>query len=197
MTQQQRRGISLWLNATRGLFATAAVSSLRRRLLTSQTLLSSRDARAWAVNHPIDTNKEMQTILSDQVVFRLDLDGNILSVNEAGERLAGYSAGELAQLNVLDLLPGQCAAHLHALAQHRVRHRFGTVFEIEITTSDRRQIPVEVSIDLVRGPDTKLEFRGIAVQKSDVPACRRPRCVDLRFQFKVSKQLNAVLHAMC
>lgn len=136
----------------------------------------------------------MHPVLSDQVVFRLDLDGNILSVNEAGARLAGYSSIELARLNVLDLLPGQCAADLRAMVHHSIRHRFGTVFEIEVMTSDRRQIPVEVSIDLIRRPDRKLEFRGIAVPKNDVAACR-PRCLDIRFQFKAPKQLNAGLRA--
>src|SRR5688572_11995020 len=85
--------------------------------------LFCRDARTSAMNQPIDTNKEMQAGLSDQVVFRLDLDGNILSVNEAGERLTGYSAVELARLNVLDLLPGQSAADLRAMANRSIRHR--------------------------------------------------------------------------
>ena len=146
------------------------------------------------MNQPFDTNKEMHPGLSDQVVFRLDVDGNILSVNEAGERLTGYRAAELARLNVLDLLPGQTAADLFAMANHSIRHRFGTVFEIEVMTSDRRQIPVEVSIDLIRRPDRKLEFRGIAVPKNDALA-GRPRCLDIGFQFKASKQLNPILHA--
>jgi PAS domain S-box-containing protein len=146
------------------------------------------------MNPPIDTKKEMQAGFSDQVVFRLDLDGNILSVNEAGERLTGYSAVELARLNVLDLLPGQCEADLRAMAKRSIRHRFGTVFEIEVMTSDRRQIPLEVSIDLMRRPDRQLEFLGIAVPRNDA-AAGRPRCLDIRFQFKASQQMNAILPA--
>ena len=137
----------------------------------------------------------MHAGLSDQIVFRLDVDGNILFVNEAGERLTGYTALELAQLNVLDLLPGQCAANLGAMIQRSIRHRFGTVFELTVTTRDRRQILFEVSIDVIRRPDKEREFRGIAVPRNDFDACRRPRCLDLRFQFKPSKQLNAVIHA--
>lgn len=136
----------------------------------------------------------MHAVLNDQVVFRLDLDGNILFVNEAGARLAGYSSTELAGLNALDLLPGQCAADLRAMVHRSIRHRFGTVFEIEVTTSDRRQILVEVSIDLIRRPDGQLEVRGIALPKNDAAGCR-PRCLDLRFQFKAPKQLNAGLRA--
>ena len=172
------------------------VRALHRQLLPCQTILFCRDARTSAMNQPIDTKKQMQAVLTDQVVFRLDLDGNILSVNEAAERLTGYSAVELARLNVLDLLPGQCAADLHAMANRSIRNRFGPVFEIEVTTRDRRQFPVEVSIDLIRRPDRKLEFHGIAVLKNDDAASHlRPRCLDIRFQFKASTQLNAVLQA--
>src|SRR5688500_15422454 len=96
------------------------------------TIMSCRGARTSAMNQPIDSNNEMQAVLSNQVVFRLDLDGNILSVNEAGERLTGYSTVELAGLNVLDLLPGQCAANLRAMANRSIRHRFGRVFELEV-----------------------------------------------------------------
>jgi PAS domain S-box-containing protein len=150
---------------------------------------------ADAVNEStIDTNKEMQTVLSDQVIFTLDVDGNIQFVNEAGERLTGYTAVELAQLNVLDLLPGHGGADLRAMVQRSIRHRVGTVFEIKVTTRDRRRILIEVSIELIRRPDKKREIRGIAVPKDDAAACRRPRCLDLRFQFKPSKPLNAVLH---
>ena len=144
------------------------------------------------MNQPIARQKEMQTILSDQIVFTLDLGGNILSANEAAERLTGYSLLELARLNVLDLLPGQCAADIRAMANRSIRHRCGAVFEIEVTTRDRRQIRVEVSIDLIRRPDGTLEFSGIAVPKNEAAA--RPRCLDTRFQFRASK-LCAVLRA--
>ena len=141
----------------------------------------------------VDTNNEMQAGLRDQVVFRLGVDGSILFVNEAGERLTGYSAVELARLNVLDLLPGLCADDLRAMVQPSIGQRFGTVFEIEVTSRDRRKVLLEVSLDLIRGPDRKLEFSGIAVPKSAAPDFWRPRCLDRRFQFKAPKQLNAVL----
>ena len=148
------------------------------------------------MNQRFDNTKQTQAVLSDQAVFTLDLAGNIQSVNKASESLTGYSAVELARLNVLDLLPGQCAADLRAIAYRSIRHRFGTVFEIEVTTRDRRQILVEVSIDLIRRADGTLEFSGIAVPKSDAAALSlRPRCLDTHFQFKASKHLNAELQA--
>ena len=138
----------------------------------------------------------MQAVLTDPVIFRLDLHGNILSVNEAAERLTGYSEVELVRLNILDLLPGLSVADLRAMASRTIRCRFGMVFEIDVTTSDRRQIPVEVSVDLIRRADRKLEFHGIAVPRTDDTASHlRPRCLDIRFQFRASKQLTAVFQA--
>lgn len=138
--------------------------------------------------------KEMQADSDDQVVFTVDLAGNIRGANKAAEALTGYSTAELMRLSVLDLLPGKCAADLRRIVRGSIRQRFGTVFEIEITTRDRRQIVVEVSIDLVRCADRRLEFRGIAVVKNDAAnSRRRPRCLDSRFQFRVSRQENTEL----
>jgi len=148
------------------------------------------------MNQQFDNRQEMQPVSNDQIVFTLDLAGNIRSVNKAAEGLTGYKAAELTHLNVLDLLPGQSATDLRAMANRSIRQRFGTVFEIEITASDRRHIPLEVSLDLVRGTDGTLEFHGIAVAKNNAVSSRlRPRCLDIQFQFRAVSQLNAELQA--
>lgn len=148
------------------------------------------------MNQQFDNRQEMQPAPHDKVVFTLDLAGNIRSVNKAAEGLTGYKAAELTHLNVLDLLPEQSAADLHSMANRSIRQRFGTVFEIEITASDRRRIPLEVSIDLVRAGDGTLEFHGIAVAKNDAGSSRlRQRCLDIQFQFRAARQFNAELQA--
>ncbi len=132
----------------------------------------------------------------EKIVFTLDVAGNIQFINEAAERLCGYSSAEAGRLNVMDLLPVLRAEDVRAQAMRSIRQRFGTVFEIEITTRDRRQVRVETSIDLVRGSDGTLEFHGIAVAKNDAGSSTlRPRCLDIHFQFRAARQFNAELQA--
>ncbi len=118
-----------------------------------------------------------------RIVFCLDLAGNFKFMNEAGERLTGYSHAELRRLNVLELLSGGSAEDLRAQFRRSMRQRFGAVFEIEITTKNRRQLRLETSIDVNRLADGGIEFRGIALLQSErIGSMRdRPRCLDEDF----------------
>lgn len=109
----------------------------------------------------------------EQTLFTLDLAGNFKFVSAAAERLTGYSREQLGRLNVVDLLPGASLRALDDLLKRNIVEGFGTVFEVEITTSDRRQIRIEASIDLVRRRDGALEFHGIAVPQVDEKPTRQ------------------------
>jgi PAS domain S-box-containing protein len=129
----------------------------------------------------------------EQTIFTLDPAGNFKFVSEAAERLTGYSREELCRLNVLDLLPGSSNRDLNLLVRQTLRQRVGSVLEIEITTRDRRQIKIETSIDFVRTGGGMLEFRGIAVRKTDdARFAVRPRCLDERFSFETSSATRSL-----
>ena len=122
----------------------------------------------------------------EQTIFTIDRAGNFKFVSEAAERLTGYSREELGRLNVLDLLPVENVRELDVLLKRNVVEGFGTVFEVEIATRDRRQVRVEVSIDFVSGAEEALEFHGIAVRQMDDGLWRQisPRCWDEQFSFE-------------
>ena len=124
--------------------------------------------------------------VEQRIVFTVDLAGNFKFINCVAERLTGYSCAEARRMNVLDLLSPDCAWMIPKFVKRSVRNRFGTVFEIEITTKDRRRVTLETSIDVVKLSDGTVELRGIAVaQRKDVVVLhRRPRCLDERFRFR-------------
>lgn len=127
----------------------------------------------------------LQTL--EQALFTLDRAGNFKFVTAAAERLTGYSREELGRLNVLDLLPGESIRELDSLLKRNIVEGFGTVFEVEITTRDRRQVRIEASIDVVSRGDGRLEFHGIACpQTEDVRRSHnQPRCLDEQFSFQL------------
>lgn len=148
------------------------------------------------MDQQLEHNPEGRLASDNHVAFALDLTGNFRSVSETAVRLTGYNADEFARLNVLDLVPAKSQADLRALVHQSLRRRFGTVFEVAIRARDGRQFSVEVSINLVRRADGSLEFRGIAVASIDAISTRfRPRCLDNRFHFKDSQELQHELPA--
>ncbi len=120
----------------------------------------------------------------DQIVFTLDLAGNFKFVNRAGELMTGYSCDELRRLNVRDLLPETSAPELARYVRGPGRRRCGAVFEMKVITRYGRQVPLEISVDLVRGPDRSREFKCIAIPLSNAgrAAPARPRCLDTQFR---------------
>ena len=121
----------------------------------------------------------------EEAFFTLDRAGNFKFVSAAAVRLTGYSREELGRLNVVDLLPGESLRALDDLLKRNIVEGFGTVFEVEITTRDRRQVRIEASIDFVSGVDGALEFHGIAVQMGE-GSWRQiyPQCLDEQFSFE-------------
>ena len=129
----------------------------------------------------------------EEIVFTLDVKGNIKFINQAGERFCGLGSEELLRMNVLDFLPGHSARELWAIAKRSIRQRFGTVFEVEITNSHGRQVRIETSIDAVRRPDQTLEIHGIAFAPRELVATQSPRqrCLDQRFTFQLPEPLSS------
>ena len=131
--------------------------------------------------------EEIQALADGRrIVFSLDPAGHFKFMNQAGERLTGYSSAELRRLNVLELLPSASAEDLRAQARRSIRQRFGAVFEIEITTKNRHQLRLETSIDVNRLADGGIEFRGIALLQSDRIGSMgdRPRCLHEDFAWQ-------------
>ena len=117
---------------------------------------------------------------SNQILFTTDIEGNLRFVNRAGAALTGYSCEELQSLNVFQLVPNALRQQFSGHVQRALRRRFGTVFEIAITTRSGRQLVLETSFAVQRHSDRSREFRGVATEVRNV----RPlaRCLAPEFQ---------------
>jgi PAS domain S-box-containing protein len=128
-------------------------------------------------------NIENQGSADNQIIFSLDASGNIRFVNNAGERLCGYSRQELSRMNVAQIIKPGFASYMRQQLRRNLRQRFGTVYEVEVLTKQGRSVMLELSIHLVRGSQRTIEIHGIALQ----PQARGPglnqRCLDESFAF--------------
>ena len=120
------------------------------------------------------------------ILFAHDLAGHITFLNEAGERILGYSCQEACQMNIAELVAPEFADQVRKQLAGSVREILGAVVEIDLITKDGARVALEVStrIALADGRPTGIE--GIAVpsvlrkQNSSHP---RLRCVDANFGF--------------
>ena len=120
-----------------------------------------------------------------KIVYTLDLNGNFKFVNEAGERVTGYSCEEACAMNITQLVAPELAEYVLQRMARSKDEVLGSVFEIEIITKDRQRIVLETSTQLVRRDRDHIEIEGIAlppVRVRDISPAHA-RCLDDEFVF--------------
>ena len=132
------------------------------------------------------TEWERVTSNADDIMFAHDLAGHITFLNEAGERISGYSCQEACQMNIAELVAPEFAEEVCKHLAGAVKEILGAVFEIDIIAKDGRRVALEVStrITLADGSPTGIE--GIAVPsvlRSQDLTHPGLRCVDEGFVF--------------
>ncbi|MGZ4859412.1 MAG: PAS domain S-box protein, partial [Candidatus Angelobacter sp.] len=83
-------------------------------------------------------------------ILEVNSEGQIMLLNEAAERMFGYSRGELLGLNVESLVPasmrGGHARHRTSYATHPNTRPMGTGLELQGQRKDGSLFPVEISL---------------------------------------------------
>ncbi|MGQ9898272.1 MAG: PAS domain S-box protein [Acidobacteriota bacterium] len=99
---------------------------------------------------------------AQDVIYCHDLEGRILEINPAAERLFGYRQDEVRSINVLDLiLPENRAALLEAVKPLLNGAETTRCHEVTLLARDGRRITLEVIMWLLREHGTPVAFQGI------------------------------------
>jgi len=122
-----------------------------------------------------------QQSADNQIIFKLDAVGKFRFVNNADERLCGYSRHELNRMNVAQIIKPCFANYMRQQLRRNLRQRFGTVYEVEVLTKQGRSVMLEISIHLVRDSQRAIEIHGIAFQPKETEPRLSRRCLDESF----------------
>lgn len=104
---------------------------------------------------------------SKDILFTLDLDGRITSVNKAGEEVMGWRRDEAVQKNIKSLVAPEHAALCKSMmrritSQEPLRH-----IEIAMLRKDGRKVLLEASARLLRSDEKKDCIQGTARDVTD------------------------------
>lgn len=133
----------------------------------------------------IKQSRRDKQVAETKIVYTLDLNGNFKFVNEAAERVTGYSCEEACAMNITQLVAPELAEYVRQKIERTKDDVLGSVFEIEIITKDRQRIVLETSTQVVTRDRDQVEIEGIALPplsvKDSLPV--RARCLDEEFWF--------------
>jgi len=108
---------------------------------------------------------------ANDIVYTRDLDGNLLSINKAGERLTGFSRDQATTMNIAQFIP---AAHLEVIRAAIARQIKGETVpayeQLDLFVRDGRLVTIEANERLIYENGQPLAVQGIA---RDITARKR------------------------
>lgn len=121
---------------------------------------SFRDANE-ALRASEERYRELFENASD-VVFTLDLESRLTSINGAGERLSGYSRDELLGQPITRIIAPRYVPMARKMLTKKVGTEEPTTYEVEGTSREGRRVVLEVSTRLIYQDGKPAGIQGIA-----------------------------------
>jgi PAS domain S-box-containing protein len=142
----------------------------------------TEDASARTVmNQKIDRHARDASETSEkEILFTLDLAGNLKSMNSVAQQLLGYTTADICGVNIGELVAPGFVPYLQDQIARAVAGELGAVYQIEIYKKDRDCLPLEISMRLVNRNGSPIELEGIAFPLIYISG-GRPRCLDEEF----------------
>jgi len=100
---------------------------------------------------------------ANDIIYVHDLEGNYLSLNQAGEKAFGYTRDEVLKLNMRDVaVPGHLERARTKLAEKINGQAKQTTYEADCITKDGRILTLEINSSVVHKNGEPIAIQGIA-----------------------------------
>jgi len=99
---------------------------------------------------------------ANDIVFTLDLQGNVTSMNKAAEAITGYSQAELLKMNMSEFLTPASTESARLMTQRKLAGEERTNYEVDVVRKSGDLITLEVSSRLARSEGKPIGIQGVA-----------------------------------
>jgi two-component system, cell cycle sensor histidine kinase and response regulator CckA len=114
------------------------------------------------------------------MIYTHDLEGRIVSINEAAERLFCISRQECIGRMISDIIAPEHRERARAMTAHKLQHGGATTYRVDAITPAGRRVPLEISTQLIYTDGKPVAVQGIARditerQEADLALARSER----------------------
>src|SRR5882724_7457505 len=128
---------------------------------TVRKILDERERAEAAVKESEERYRELVENAND-IVFTLDLEGNVTSINKAVESITGYSQAELLGMNMSEFLsPGSTETARH-MTERKLAGEERTSYEVGLRAKDGGTLTLEISSRLNIHQGKPVGVQGVA-----------------------------------
>ncbi len=135
-------------------------AELQTSEFTIRQTLSEREHAEQALIASEEKYRELVENAND-IVYMLDLDGKILSINNAAEIITGYSQEELLGHNIREILTPESTVAAQQMLERKLGGAERDNYELDVICWDGNTLPLEVSSKLIH-IGTDIAVQGIA-----------------------------------
>jgi len=104
---------------------------------------------------------------ANDIIYTLDLAGNLTSFNKSGERITGYTREQLLNRPISQIIVPEYLEIMRQRFEQKVTGKKLTTYELEIFTPDQQRVTLEVSSRLIEQDGHPVGIQGIARNISD------------------------------
>jgi PAS domain S-box-containing protein len=99
---------------------------------------------------------------ANDIVYTLDLEGNLTSLNKAGERVTGYVRAEMLGKPISRIIAPEYLESMLEMMSRKMSGEAITTYELELVAQDGRRLTLEVSSRLIYEQGQAVGVQGIA-----------------------------------
>jgi PAS domain S-box-containing protein len=183
-----------------------------RRVIGQTVDITERKKSEEAVRVANERYRELFENAND-IVYTLDLEGRLTSVNKAGEAISGFHAQELLGQSISELLSPGSMALMNEMLARKLSGETRTDYELEIKTKSGKPLTLEVSSRLMMKNGKPEGIQGIARDVTDRKVSEQnllaaneraiveyerllERIADLAQKLGASREVRSIYHAL-
>ena len=148
--------------------AERAATELQVSEATIRKTLAQREQAEQALMESEESYRELVENAND-IVYTLDFDGRIISINRAAETLTGYSQDELVGHNISEILTAESTDAAQRMLELKIVGSERGNYELDVACKDGKPLTLEVSSKVI-GKGEHVAIQGIA---RDISSRRR------------------------
>jgi PAS domain S-box-containing protein len=141
--------------------AELSAAEVRASEARMRTVLAEREHAEAAVKDSEERYRELVENAND-IVFTLDLEGNVTSINKAVESLTGFTQAELMGVNMSAFLTPRSVASARQMTARKLAGEERTNYEVEVEAKDGRRLTLEISSRLAMSEGQPVGVQGVA-----------------------------------
>jgi diguanylate cyclase (GGDEF)-like protein/PAS domain S-box-containing protein len=99
---------------------------------------------------------------ANEMVYTMDLEGNLTSLNKAAERITGYSRAEALQMKLTHFAAPDYQEVARRMMERQIAGESPATYDLEIITKDGQRVALEISTHIIIRDGKPVGVQGIA-----------------------------------